>query len=202
MNNKDTENKNKLDLTLLTEAITALNITRKSIGLYPVNHPIAAQSLDSAYSSLNNLLAEQKKISIGVGKNGLIVENENLETNNVSFQEYAQALNEKGIAGISLSQGVKKEEFIVLNQIITDKSIPSGPMLLEVVKKKNLKHIEIIILDTTKLRFVEGSDEERDINDDSLKEEFIRALHYTRPSSGKKPTGCSTGSQSTDFCNL
>jgi hypothetical protein len=176
MSKKDTENKKKLDLNLLTEVITALNISRKSIGLYPVDHPISAQSLESAFISLNNLLAEQKKISIGVGKKTLLVENENLDANSVSFQEYAQALHEKGIAGISFSQGISKEELIVLNGILTDLSIPSGPMLLEVVKKKNLKHIDVIILDTTKLRFVEGSDEERDINDETLKEEFIRAL--------------------------
>src|SRR5512143_3005166 len=85
---KEEKKKEKLpiDAKLLTDAVIELNISRRSVGLYPQEHPITKESLEKAFNFLQKLFEIRNSITIGIAKDTLVVDEYTLERKNPVFR--------------------------------------------------------------------------------------------------------------------
>ncbi|MEW6108282.1 MAG: HEAT repeat domain-containing protein [Nitrospirota bacterium] len=146
-----------IDAKLLSDAIIELNISRRSVGLYPPDHPIVTESIENAFGYLKKLFELRVDITLGIAKDTLVVDEYSLDSKNPVFREFAYSLHSKGIAAVTFSSGLTKEELIALHELLTSKDSPSGKAFSECAKNKNIRHIVLTPVDFSIFRFVEGA---------------------------------------------
>ena len=145
-----------IDAKLLSEAVIELNISRRSVGLYPPEHPILKESIQRAFEFLTKLFELRSSITLGIAKDALIIDEYTLDKKNPVFQEFALSLHSKGIAAVTFNSGLDTGELVGLHELITMREGPAGEGLLEIAEKKKLRHIKIVPIDFTMFSFKEG----------------------------------------------
>src|SRR4030066_224184 len=155
MEEKKEQEKLSLDAKLLSEAVIELNISRRSVGLYPSDHPITKRSIDTAYSLLKKLFELRSSITLGVAKNVLMIDKYTLDRRNPIFAEFALAIHSKGIAAVTFYSGLEQDEVLVLNSLLTDKDSPAGQALVDLAQKKNLRNVRLVPIDVSSFGFIE-----------------------------------------------
>lgn len=164
-----------LDAKLLSDAIIELNISRRSVGLYPSDHPLVKESIGRAFTYLQRLFAIRPAITLGIAGEALMVDEYKLDSKNPVFREFAKSVHSKGIAAITFSSGVTAEELTGLHELMTEKDMPGGKALVEKAKEKNVIHITLSPLDFSSFRFVEGGQKNAAISGD-IWEDYIYGL--------------------------
>lgn len=145
-----------LDAKLLSEAVIELNISRRSVSLYPKEHPITRESLKRAYELLSKLFELRPDITLGIAKDTLVVDEYTLDKRNPVFKEFGLSLHERGIAAVGFQSGLTIDELYVFHELITSKDELQGQTLVEAASKRGLKYITISPLDISRLQFLEG----------------------------------------------
>ena len=164
-----------LDAKLLSEAVIELNISRRSVGMYPPEHPIVKESIDRAFHCLQKLFEIRPVITLGVAGDTLVVDEYKLDRKNPVFREFATSLHDKGVAALTFSSGLSKEELAGVHELITDKDVPAGNDLVETAKVKNIAHIIFTPLNFGSFRFVEGA-RKKTSTDNDIWEDYIYCL--------------------------
>ena len=177
MEQKEEKTKEKLplDAKLLTDAVIELNISRRSVGLYPPEHPFTKESLEKAFEFLQKLFEIRNSITIGIAKDTLVVDEYTLEKKNPVFREFALGIHAKGIAAITFYSGASMDELLGFHQLITAKDAPVGKAFIEQAEKKGLTHIKLSPLDISRFSFIEGSFREKG-SDAKIWEDYIYGL--------------------------
>ena len=169
------EEKLPLDAKLLSEAVIELNISRRSVGLYPSDHPLVKESIGRAFAYLQRLFAIRPSITLGIAGEALMVDEYKLESKNPVFREFANSVHGKGIAAITFSSGLTAEELTGLHELITEKDMPAGKALVEKAKEKQVIHITLSPLDFSSFRYVEGGQKNTAVSGD-IWEDYIYGL--------------------------
>lgn len=173
---KEKQEKLPLDAKLLSDAVIELNISRRSVGLYPPEHPITRQSIKSAFALLNKLFELRSNITLGVAKDVLVVDEYALDRKNPVFIEFAAALHAKGISAIAFYAGLEEEELLLLHKLISDKDLPSGQSLIELKECTDLKHLRLVPLDVSKLRFVKDVRKDEKLSKHTILEDYVYGI--------------------------
>ncbi len=173
MSEKEKKKKLPIDARLLSDAIIELNISRRSVSLYPSEHPITQRSIESAYGLLKKLFEIRGSITLGVAKDVLMVDEYTLDRANPVFIEFANSLYVKGIAAVTFYSGLNNDEIILLHKLITDKDIPAGQALMETTEARKLKNIKISPIDMSKLKFVEDAKKVSEEDGQPVWEEYV-----------------------------
>jgi hypothetical protein len=159
-----------IDARLLSEAVIEINISRRSVGLYPPEHPFIKDSINRAFENLKKLFALRSSITLGIAKDALVIDEYTLERENPIFKEFALSLHSKGVAAITFYSGLEDKELIWLHELITMHEGPTDEGLVELAEKKGFKHIQISPVDLSVFKFMEGhlrsGDSERKIWED------------------------------------
>lgn len=153
---EEKQEKLPLDAKLLSDAVMELNISRRSVGLYPVEHPLVKESIGRAYRHLEKLLEIRFSITLGIAKNALVIDEYALDKRNPVYREFAVALHEKGIAAVTFSSGLTQQELISLHELVTAKEGPIGKAFAEALRERQAVHIAIAPLDFSSFGFAEG----------------------------------------------
>lgn len=175
MGEQKPQNNQLSEASLLGDAVTELNVARRSAGLYPSNHPIARQSIRSAFVKLQKVFELRGSISIGITKDTLIVGEYTLDKKNPVYRELALALYRKALSSITFISGITEEELLTLNELITAKDGPIGRGLVELAEKKGLRYIRLLSIDLSKFEFI-GNATRKSGNIDIIWETYIYAL--------------------------
>ena len=173
MSEKEEKKKLPIDARLLSDAVIELNISRRSVSLYPPEHPITQRSIESAYGLLKKLFEIRGSITLGVAKDVLMVDEYTLDRANPVFIEFANSLFEKGIAAVTFYSGLKDDELLMLHKLITDKDTPAGPALMETMEVRELRNIKIATIDMSKLKFVEDAKKVSEEDGQTVLEEYV-----------------------------
>ena len=147
--------KNPVDSKLLSAAIIELNISRRSVGLYPADHPIVKESLRKAFSCFENLFEFSHNITLGIAKNTLVVGDFLLDARNPVFKEFAESLHLKGIAAVTFYSGLTMEELQGFHELLVARDSLTGPAIIGHAESKGIRAIKFIPLDTSKFNFAE-----------------------------------------------
>jgi hypothetical protein len=164
-----------IDAKLLSDAVIELNISRRSVGLYPREHPIARESIEKAFEFLKKLFDLRSSITIGIAKDTLVIDEYTLDRKNPVFREFALSIHNKAIAAITFYCGLEKEELFGLHELITAKDAPPDKPVAEVAREKGLQHIVLTPLDISKFGFVEDSLRQTD-SEAKLWEDYLYGL--------------------------
>lgn len=164
-----------IDARLLSDAVIELNISRRSVGLYPREHPITRDSLERAFGFLQKLFELRGSITLGIAKDVLMIDEYVLDKRNPVFKEFAVSLHSKGLAAVTLYSGLVIEELLSFHELIVSKDTPLGQGITELAEKNGLKHIRLTPLDISKFSFAEGRLRE-DRGDAEIWENYIYGL--------------------------
>ena len=153
---EEKQEKLPLDAKLLSDAVIELNISRRSVGLYPPEHPIVRASIERAYEHLQKLFEIRVEITLGIARDVLIVDEYTLDRRNPVFREFAQTLHTKGIAAVTFSLGLSQRDLTRLHELISDQDTPLGKELVELAEKE-ISHIRLSPIDLGNFGYVEGA---------------------------------------------
>jgi hypothetical protein len=101
-----------IDASQLATALIDLNIARKTVHIYPPHHDQVRLSLARAYKSLTRILQVNKHLTLGIGRETLLIGGEPLDPKNKAFGEFAQAFRQHEIAGVTFTRGLEPVEMM------------------------------------------------------------------------------------------
>ena len=153
---EEKQEKLPLDAKLLSDAVIELNISRRSVGLYPPEHPIVRTSIERAFEHLQKLFEIRAEITLGIAKDTLIIDEFTLDRRNPVFMEFAQTLHARGIAAITFSMGLNEGDLTRLHELISAQDTPIGKDLVELAEKE-VSRIKLSPIDFENFCFVEGT---------------------------------------------
>lgn len=145
-----------LDAKLLSDAVIELNISRRSVGLYPPDHPIVTTSIERAFQHLQKLFEIRTGIMLGIAGDALVVDEFTLDRRNPVFREFARILHAKGIAAVTFSMGLDQIELARFHEMISDKDMPMGSELAEHAARL-ISHISLSPVNFDNFCYIEGS---------------------------------------------
>lgn len=167
--------KSPVDAKLLSDAIMELNISRRSVGLYPSDHPIVKESLRRAFEYFGNLFELSHDITLGIAKNVLMVGNFVLDERNPVLREFAASLHLKGIAAVTFYSGLTMEELEGFHELLVEKDSISGRAIIERAESKGIRYIKFLPIDISKFSFAEDRMREEG-SDRALWESYVSGL--------------------------
>lgn len=145
-----------LDAKLLSDAVIELNISRRSVSLYPPDHPIVEESLKKAFAYLQQLFELRAEITLGVAKDALFVDEYQLDRRNPVFKEFSLSLHAKALAAVKFRKGLSQNELLAFHSLITRDDALVGKTLITASKSGNMPHIELTPIDFSMFGFVES----------------------------------------------
>jgi len=172
-----------VDAKLLADAVIELNISRRSVGMYPADHPIVKRSITRAFEYLQKLFELQNEITLGITNDSLVIGDFSLDKKNPVFREFAVCLHSRGVAGITFSGGLTKDEIVSFHELLVSKDTATGAAFAELAGKRNIRHISLHPLDISALGFVEG-ETRSDRSGDEVIEDVVYALVHGSLASG------------------
>jgi hypothetical protein len=103
--------------------ITALNLIRMNLGMYPPGHSRITESIDYAFKVIQTILQERGELHIGfAGDTRSFGETApDREKKSSAFRDYTHALNGLHIVSFTLTRGIKKEELREFNRFLAAK---------------------------------------------------------------------------------
>ena len=110
----DPETERQLAAAFVAELI----ICRRVIQSYPESHPSITAKLGKVINRLAPLVAGGGTLTLGITRDGLILNKEFLESANAKFGEYANILASFGIIAISFTEALQPEELRAFNRIV------------------------------------------------------------------------------------
>jgi hypothetical protein len=109
------------EIKQMPHIIAALNLIRMNLGMYPPGHTRIAESFDKAFTVIQKALRNRSELTFGVAGETLLFGETVLDKKNASIRDYARTLNNLRILSFSLYRGLKKEELIEFNRILSSK---------------------------------------------------------------------------------
>ncbi|MFH1028445.1 MAG: hypothetical protein V1791_10625, partial [Pseudomonadota bacterium] len=118
MNSASTPPDTRAELHQAATFAADLIVCRSHIQFYPDSHPAVSTILKKTLGRLEPLLADGKPLTLGVTRQGLLLNEALIEPNNVKFREYAALLASFGIIAISFTAEIQPEDLLEFNRII------------------------------------------------------------------------------------
>lgn len=106
------------DIKLVGEAVVALNISCRNVGIYPRNHPSVELSLSRAFDRLRKILQVRSAFTLGVGEETLFLDTFRLDEKNASYRQFAELLNKLNIAFVTFLKDFTKDELYVFQHFV------------------------------------------------------------------------------------
>ena len=156
----DEREKLPLDARILGDAIIELSISRRNVSVYPKGHPSIEGSLNRAFELLQRLFELRPEITIAIAKDTIIVDNYFLDRKNPVYKEFAVHLSSMNIASLTFISGLTKDELYQFDRILSeDTKEADAKVIQEALKKWNIIHIAIRLIDYSAFSFHEGKTE-------------------------------------------
>jgi hypothetical protein len=153
-----------IDAKLLTDAVIELNISRRSVGLYPRDHPIVGDSIQRAFEFMQRLFGIRNAITLGVAKDMLMIDDYLLDRKNPVFREFALSLYKKGVVAITFTSGLEIGELINFHELLITGDEVVGQEVLKAAEERNLRHVRFVPIDISRLKFTEDGERQGEIN--------------------------------------
>ncbi len=156
---KPVENPPSVESKELLYIITALNLVRMNLEMYPPGHSRIAESIDSAFAIIQKSLREKGELLIGfTGDTNTFGETApDREKNNAAFRDYARSLNNLRIVCFTLNRGLKKEELREFNRILSAKPADIWALgkIESVIARAGITAIKVKVIDADHFRLGE-----------------------------------------------
>ena len=165
--------------------ITALNLIRMNLGMYPPGHSRITESIDHAFDMIQKILRKKTELLIGFAGDTLTFGETapDKEKKNIAFREYARSLNNLRIVSFTLHRGLKKEDLMEFNRILSAKPADIWALgkIESVFARAGITGIKVKVIDADHFRLGEKKEViqakvERKVKDEHFWQEFFARL--------------------------
>ncbi len=164
------------DLKSLGDIVVALNISCRSAGIYPRNHPAVDTSLQRVFELFQEVFEQRQGFTLAAGKDSLIVDTFSLDRKNPSYSQFAGLLNKLNIAYVTFLRGFSKDELYVFQHFLaTQLRDSSHDDLEETLRSRSLARIQIGFADYSSFAPEEGKTSQ-EIAQEDIWEAYIIGL--------------------------
>ncbi|WP_303720424.1 HEAT repeat domain-containing protein [Malonomonas rubra] len=141
----------KPETDLLADFLHELNIARRSLTLYPPNHPQVAVTSDKTLERLSKLLDDRASLTLGIAPEALFFEHRWLDKEHPAFRSFATLLSGLGIASISFAQNLTESELIQFCQLLHSdrQTIEEHGGFKQFLNQQQIEKISIVQVDYT-----------------------------------------------------
>lgn len=108
----------KLNKKRLSDVLYQLNITRKNFLIYPPGHVQTNQSIKKCHALLHDLLELAPKLTIGVAKDKLFVDNTVIENKGHNIKDFALSAKNHELAGITFYRNISGDDLSCFFQLM------------------------------------------------------------------------------------
>jgi hypothetical protein len=159
MNDFTGSNPSPAELTELSQVITALNLIRMNLGMYPTGHSRITESIDPAFDMIQHILRRKSELFIGFSGDEITFGEtapENIKKN-AAFRDYSRSLNNLRIVSFTIHRGLKKEELLEFNRVLSAKASDIWALgkIESVFAGAGIKSIELKVIDADHFRLDE-----------------------------------------------
>ncbi len=162
----------------LIDFIYELNIARRNLSLYPPEHPRIAISHKKALELLHLLLEQRGELHLGVAPEALMLDQQWLDKENRTFQDFAGFLYSLGIAVLGFSRGITFAQLFRLNQLLRSERevIDACGGYSELLRQQQIDQVEITPIDYAAFQRSDSSQAAELSADKSHWENFLQGL--------------------------
>lgn len=169
----------------LLQVITALNLVKMNLGMYPPGHSRITESIDHAFDMIQKILREKTELLIGFAGDSLTFGETatDKEKKNVAFRDYARCLNNLRIVSFTLHRGLKKDDLREFNRILSAKPADIWALgkIESVFARAGITGIKVKVIDADHFRLGEKKEViqtkvEQKIKDEHFWQEFFARL--------------------------
>jgi len=138
-----------LDTRLLSYSVIELNISLKNVAIYPSGHAQITRSIDNAFEILMRLFEIRPEMTFGVAKDTLLIGKDYLDRKNPVYRDFALSLNQQGIAAVTFSRGLSREELVRFHQVLSAKpdDIRARGGIKKVMEDSSIAHVSVTAID-------------------------------------------------------
>jgi hypothetical protein len=172
------------DLKQISRIISALNLIKMNIGMYPAGHASIDESVDLAYTLIQNYLQGRSEMIIGVAGKTLMLNENVLDKKNNTFREYAHALNVFRVISLSLKRTVTRKDLLQFSRILSSKpsDIRAMGKLEDLLARSSVNGIQVKTIDADYFQLTDEKKTRKKMRDENFWLEFISrmAFHASR----------------------
>ncbi|MFH1975252.1 MAG: HEAT repeat domain-containing protein [Pseudomonadota bacterium] len=143
----------------LLHVITALNLIRMNLGMYPPGHSRITESVDYAFDLTQKILQGKVELFIGFAGDTITFGETapDKEKNNSVFRDYAHCLNNLRIVSFTVDHNLNKKDLLEFNHILTSKPADIWAMgkIESVFSRTGIKGIKVKVIDADYFRLEE-----------------------------------------------
>ena len=166
------------DSRILAEFLHELNIARRSLTLYPADHPQVSATSKKTLNRLERLFFNRSTITLGIAPDALFFDHQWLDKNDAAFRSFAVFLSALGIASISFMQGLSAEQLIRFCQLLrSDRTTIEGfggfKLLLE---QQQIDKISVVPVDYSAFQASDKKPQPHQKLSPNLWEDFLHGL--------------------------
>jgi hypothetical protein len=167
------------DLKQISRIISALNLIKMNIGMYPAGHASIDKSIDLAYTLIQNYLQGRSEMIIGVAGNKLMLNEYVLDKNN-NFREYAHTLNVFRVISLSLKRTVTRKDLLQFSRILSSKpsDIRAMGKLEDLLASSSVTGIQVKTLDAEFFQLLDEKNTQKEMRDENFWMEFISRMAF------------------------
>jgi hypothetical protein len=154
-------NPSPADSIQLLHVVTAMNMIRMNLGMYPPGHIRITECVDYAFDMIQKILEDTSELLIGFPGDKIMFGEtaSDREKNNTVFRDYAHCLNNLRIVSFTLLRDLSRKDLLEFNRILTAKPADIWAMgkIESVFSRTGIKGIRIKVVDADFFR-LEGKD--------------------------------------------
>jgi hypothetical protein len=167
------------DLKKVSRIISALNLIKMNIGMYPAGHAIIDKSVDLAYTLIQNYLQEKSEMVIGVAGKKLMLNEYVLDKNN-NFREYSHTLNVFRVVSLSLKRTVTRKDLLQFSRILSSKpsDIRAMGKLENLLASSSVKGIQVKTIDADYFQMTDEKKTRKKMRDENFWLELISRMAF------------------------
>jgi len=169
-----------VDFKQIFPVISALNLIKMNIGMYPAGHIRIDESVERAYSLIQHYFQGRSEMIIGVADKTLLLNEVVLDKKSNACREYARALNVFRVITLSLKRTVTREDLIQFSRILSSKPSDVWTMgkLEEVLARSSVNGIQVRTIDADYFRLTDEKETRKKMRDEDFWLEFISHLAF------------------------
>lgn len=137
------------DNGLLADFLHELNLARRSLTLYPPEHPQVKTICSKTLGKLESLCRERGEIHLGIAPEALFFDQHWLDSENPNVKSFASFFYNLGIAAVSFRQDLSARELIAFCRLLhyERQTIDDSGGLEELLRQQQIDQITVIPID-------------------------------------------------------
>ena len=133
------------DKELILDIINQIQLALKISGVYPEDHPIVAEIINSSYKALANYLKDESTLTISLSGGKILADDIPIESKNNLPTNFAADLNQRAIESITFYRGVSLRDYItfIKAMIQNPRSVSQNEDISASLKKRGVSTIKL-----------------------------------------------------------